>query len=134
MEQLFNLGSHYRNYKGTDSIILLGMIGPEYEFLYIDVDVNGRNSDGGVWSKCALKNALEQNTLNVPTPIVLPGRNVPVPYACTGYDAFPLFNYRMKPYPQSNLTVTKQIFNYRLARMRRISENYSYYLLHVSFG
>ena len=43
-------GSHYRNYKGSDSIILMGMIGPEYEFLFADVGMNGRNSDGGNWS------------------------------------------------------------------------------------
>ena len=40
-------GLQYRNYKRTDSIILLGMIGPEYEFLYADVGINGRNSDEG---------------------------------------------------------------------------------------
>ena len=79
MKQPFDSGSHYKNYKGTDSIILLAMIGPEYKFLYVDVGVNGRNSDGGVWRKHAFKNALEQNTLNVPTPTVIPCRNVPVP-------------------------------------------------------
>ena len=62
-------------------------------------------------------------TLNVPTPTVLPGRNVPVLYFCNGDDAFPLSTYMMKLYPQSNLTVKKQIFNYRMSRMRRISEN-----------
>ena len=31
-----------------------------------------------------IKNVLEQDTLNVPTPTVLPGRNVPDPYVCTG--------------------------------------------------
>ena len=36
-----NSGLHYRNYKGTDSIILLGMIGPEYEFSYVNVSMNG---------------------------------------------------------------------------------------------
>ena len=60
------------------------MIWPEQEFLYVDVGVDGRNSDGEIWSKCALKNALEQNTLNIPTSAVLPGRNDPVAYICTG--------------------------------------------------
>ena len=121
MKQPFNSGSHYKNYKGTDSIILLVIIGPEYEFLYVDVGVNGRNTDGGIWSKCALKNALEQNTLNVPTPTILPGRNVSVPYACTGDDAFPLSTYMMMPYPLSNLAFKKRIFNYSLSRMIHIS-------------
>ena len=71
--QPFNSGCHDRNYKGTESIILLVMIGPECE-LYVDVGVNGCNSDEGVWSKCTLKNILEQNTLNALTPTVLPGR------------------------------------------------------------
>ena len=29
----------------------------------------------------------------------------------------------MKPFPQRNLTTEKQVFNYQLSRMRRISEN-----------
>ena len=66
------------------------MIGPKYEFLYVYVGVNGRDTDGRAWSKCALKNDLEQNTLNVPTPTALPGRNMPLPYVCTGSNIFPL--------------------------------------------
>jgi hypothetical protein len=123
MEQPFNSGSHYRNYKGTDSIILMAMVGPEYEFLYVDVGINGRNSDGGIWSRCPLKDALERNILDIPDPTVLPGRLNKVPYVCTGDDAFPLSTYMMKPFPQSNLTKEKRVFNYRLSRMRRISEN-----------
>ena len=119
MEQLINSGSHYRNYKGTDSIILLAMIGLEYEFLYDD----GCNSDGGVWSKCELKNILEQNTLNVPTPTVPPGSNVPVQYLCTSDEIFPFFTSIMNLHPQSNLTVKKQIFSYRLSRIRRVYKN-----------
>ena len=56
MQQPDDSGSHYRNYKETDSIVLMVMVGPEYEFLYVDVGANGRNSDGGIWDQCKLKN------------------------------------------------------------------------------
>ena len=98
------------------------MVGPKYEFLYVDVDINGRNSDGEIWSRCPLKNALEKNALNIPEPRALPGRLNKTPYVCKGDDAFPLSLYMMKPFPQINLTKEKCIFNYRLSRMRRISE------------
>lgn len=38
-------------------------------------------------------------------------------------DAFPLKPYLMKPYARQNLTMEQKIFNYRLSRARRISEN-----------
>ena len=70
-----------------------------------------------------LKIALETNSINLPEPTPLPGRTKKVPYVCTGDDAFPLSHYMMKPYLQKHLTVEKRVFNYRLSRMRRISEN-----------
>ncbi|XP_057290913.1 uncharacterized protein LOC130613611 [Hydractinia symbiolongicarpus] len=123
IQQPPNSGSHYRNYKGTDSVVLMALVGPEYEFLYVEVGANGRNSDGGIWDQCNLKKALDSGSLNLPEVCNLPGRNNKVPYVITGDDAFPLKNYLMKPYPQKNLTVNKRIFNYRLSRKRRISEN-----------
>ena len=116
-------GSHYRNYKGTDSIVLMAMVGPEYEFLYVEVGANGRNSDGGIWDRCDLKKAIEKETLNLPAPRVLPNGDCKLPFVITGDDAFPLKPYLMKPYPMKNLSLEKRIFNYRLSRMRRISEN-----------
>ncbi|XP_066926920.1 uncharacterized protein [Clytia hemisphaerica] len=121
MQQPDDSGSRYRNSKGSDSIVLLAMIGPEYEFLYADVGANGRNSDGGIWDQCKLKQSLEDGSINLPPPQNLPGRKIP--FVATGDDAFPLKNYTMKPYPQKSLTVEKRIFNYRLSRKRRISEN-----------
>ena len=101
----------------------MGMIGPEYEFLFGDVGMNVRNSDGGNWSQSPLKLALEYGPLNLPDPTPLPGRSKLVPYVCTGDGAFPLSSFMMKSYPQKGLTTEKRVLNYRLPRMRGISEN-----------
>ena len=103
LQQPKRSGSHYRNYKGIDSITLPAMVGPEYDFLFADVGINGRNCDGGNWSLSRLKNGLEKNTLNLPDPMPLPGRNYPLPYGCMGVDAFPLTAYTVKPYPPKNI-------------------------------
>ena len=118
-----NSGSRYRNYKGSDSIILMGMIGSDDEFFFAIVEMNGRNFDGSNWFQSPLKLALESGSLNLPDPTPLPGRSKSVPYLCTGDDAFSLSSFMIKPYPQKRLTTEKHVFNYRLSRMRRISEN-----------
>lgn len=123
LQQPDNSGSHYRNYKGSDSIILMAVIGPEYEFLYADVGMNGRNSDGGAWAQSKLKKALDDNTLDIPKPTPLFDGWDSIPYVLVGDDAFPLSQYMMKPYPQKNLSDEERIFNHRLSRTRRISEN-----------
>ena len=49
--------------------------------------------------------------------------NEPIPYLLVVDDALPLGRHCMKPFPQSNLSDCKRLFNYRLSRMRRVSEN-----------
>lgn len=46
-----------------------------------------------------------------------------VPYALTGHNAFALTRFLMKSFPLTGLSRAQRIFNYRLSRMRRISEN-----------
>ena len=125
LEQPINSGSMYHDYKGNDSIILMAVVGPEYEFLNVDVGMNGRMSDGGNWSRNSFRKALENvnNPLGIPPPKPLPGRSKSIPHVFVGDDAFGLTSYMMKPYPQLGLTEEKRIFNYRLSRCRRISEN-----------
>ena len=44
-------GSFCYNYKGTHSVVLMAIAGPNYEWLYANIGTNGRASDGGVWNK-----------------------------------------------------------------------------------
>lgn len=59
----------------------------------------------------------------IQSPKPLPGRSRKVPFILTGDDAFSLTIFLMKPFPQTGLTNEQWIFNYRLSRMRWISEN-----------
>lgn len=118
-------GSLYYNYKGTNSIILLALVDAHYQFLYINVGVNGRVSDGGVFRDSDFTKFLNnsQNPLNIPPDKPLPGMNESVPYVILADAAFPLQNHILKPYPSRNLTHNERIFNYRLSRGRRVVEN-----------
>ncbi|XP_046409143.1 putative nuclease HARBI1 [Ischnura elegans] len=116
-------GSFYFNYKGSHSIVLLALVDARYKCLYIDVGVNGRVSDGGVFRESTLAEALRQNSLHIPPNIALPGRVLGVPHVIVADDAFPLQYNIMKPYPDRGLSLQKRNFNYRLSRARRTSEN-----------
>ncbi|XP_047115635.1 protein ALP1-like [Schistocerca piceifrons] len=118
-----NSGSLYWNYKKTYSIVLLALVDPCYNFIAIDVGAYGKNSDGGILVNSNLGKSLENNTLSVPKSKTLPGTDVELPMVIVGDEAFPLKTYLMRPYPGTNLTNDKAIFNYRLSRARRISEN-----------
>ena len=125
IQQPPNSGSHYFDYEGNNSLILLTLVGPTYEIHWADVGCNGRASDGTIWNKSDLKNHLSsaENGLHVPPPAPLPGRELVVLYVITGDDAFGLKTFLMKPYPLSGLSNERRIYNYRLSRMRRVSEN-----------
>jgi len=113
MEFPSNSGTNYFNYKGTFSIVLLALVDHEYNFTCIDIGSYGSNFDAGIFSKSALKKALEENKLDVPNDCVI-----------LGDEAFPLQTYLMKPYGRRNrLSIREKIYNYRHCRARRIVEN-----------
>uniref|UniRef100_A0A3P9IWX4 DDE Tnp4 domain-containing protein n=1 Tax=Oryzias latipes TaxID=8090 RepID=A0A3P9IWX4_ORYLA len=91
-------------------------VNADYRFLVVDVGSYGSNSDGGIFrwnSECS------------PTPPQLPGAPElgKVNYVIVADEAFPLKPYLLRPYPGRRLPTDKRIFNYRLSRARRISEN-----------
>lgn len=120
-----NDGSEYYNYKGTHSIVLLGIVDAHYRFTYVNVGVNGRISDGGVFRDCDFAKLLSSpdNKLNVPQNKPLPNMRVSVPYVILDDNAFPLQQNILKPYPLRNLTHEQRIYNYRISRGRRLVEN-----------
>ncbi|GBN27803.1 Protein ALP1-like, partial [Araneus ventricosus] len=118
-----NSGSLYYNYKGDFSIVLMALVDANLRFIFVDIGTNGRISDGGVWGKCKLKLALDRNTVNIPEADNLPLTTTKVPYVIVADDAFPLSLNLMKPYPGRGLNDEERIFNYRLSRARRVSEN-----------
>ena len=96
----------------------MATVGPEYELLF--ANVNGRNSDGGIWAKMFIKKALESNAWNIPDPTPLPGKNIDVPFVCTGGRCIPSSKIHGETLPQYRPDKRKRIFNYRLSHMRRI--------------
>ena len=119
-----NSGSLYYNYRGTFPVVLLALADASRRFLYIDIGVYGRNSDGGIFSNSSICNAIEEKLIDMPGPKPIPGPDYlgPVPYVFVADEAFPLTNKIMRPYPGRTLPRKKQVFNYRLSRARRIVE------------
>lgn len=111
-----NAGSIFYNYKGTHSIVLMGIADAEYKLLYIDVGRNGRFSDGGVFNRCTFAQAMDTNQLGFPPLKPLPGRTMEVPYVLVADDAFALRQNILKPYSQRGLTMVQRVYNYRLSR------------------
>lgn len=118
-----NSGSLNFNYKHTFSIVLMALADANYKFTYIDVGCKGRVSDGGVYSRCSLYQAIETNSLNIPPPRRLPGSDTKTPFVILADDAFALKTYMLKPYNFRNQNLDERIFNYRLSRARRMVES-----------
>ena len=116
-------GSTFYNYKGTHSVVLMAVCDAHYCFTIIDVGDAGRHSDGGVLSHSAFGQAMENGQLSLPSESNVEGISSPIPYFFVGDAAFPLKTYMLRPYPGRYLLEGKRIFNYRLARARRIIEN-----------
>ncbi|XP_068083502.1 uncharacterized protein [Anabrus simplex] len=124
LQSPINSGSDFFNYKSYFSIVLLALVDGNYNFIFADVGCQGRISDGGVVRNSKLYKMLTENTLGLPLPEELPGRQMKLPYFFVGDSAFALSENVMKPYPGDHAPETsKRIFNYRLSRARRVVEN-----------
>lgn len=117
-----NSGSLFFNYKKYFSIILLAAVDADYCFTIVDIGAAGRQSDSGVFSSSDFGRAMETGELHVPSPDEVTDLGT-VPYFFVGDEAFPLKGNLQKPFPRASLTFEKKVYNYRLSRARRVSEN-----------
>lgn len=115
-------GSMYRNYKSFFSIVLQAVVDANYRFIAIDVGAYGKESDGGIFSHSNLSRQLENGALNANQEKVLPGTDIALPHFLVGDEAYPLYTYLMRPYPQRNLGPQEEIFNKRLTNARQVVE------------
>ena len=99
-------GSYFFNYKGTHSIILLGIVDSYYKFIFVDVGCNGRVADGEVFYGTPVAKGLRRNSLSLPDSSSLPGRSEPVPYVFVADDAFPIQKHILKPYSYKSKVIT----------------------------
>ena len=113
--------------------MLLPFFDYDYTFLIAEVGCQGRISDRGVYNNSSFYSALKENRLNLPDPQPLPHspdpywefhqNNDKIPIVFVGDNAFPLSENCMKPYGLNNSSDMECVFDYRLSRFRRISEN-----------
>lgn len=122
---LKNSGSLFFNYKDYFSIVMLAIVDANCKFIAVDVGAYGKESDNGIFQKSTMGQKIATNRFNIPPPKHLPGTTVVLPHFLIGDEAFALSCYMMKPYSRkvARLDQDKQIYNYRLCRGRRVTEN-----------
>ena len=95
------------------------------KFTIIDVGGYGKSSDGGLFTRSILGKSLEANTLNIPNSKPPPNSEEPLAFVRVGDEALSLKIYLLLSYPgvSARNDESKQIYNYRLSKARRIVEN-----------
>ncbi|XP_060861851.1 uncharacterized protein LOC132938875 [Metopolophium dirhodum] len=120
-----NTGSLFFNYKDYFSIVLLAMVDANYKFIAVDIGSFGREGDSGIFLKSNMGKKILDGSFGFPEAKKLPGSSTILPHVIVGDEAFRLHTHIMKPYTRqaSKDDKTKSIFNYRLSRARRVTEN-----------
>lgn len=120
-----NTGSLYFNYKEHFSLVLLALVDANCKFLVIDVGSYGKEGDSGIFGKSKMGQQIYSGNFNFPSDEKLPGSDNSTPFVIVGDEAFRIHRHIMKPYSRSTARQdrAKTIFNYRLSRCRRVTEN-----------
>lgn len=80
---------------------LLALCDAQYRFIVVDIGAVGRQSDGGIFRNSKLYTALEENSLQIPSPEIISVGGPKLPYVIVTDEAFALKNYIMRPYSRN---------------------------------
>ena len=96
-------------------------------YRYLDVGGTGSAGDAAVWNKTPLCKALEEDPTRIhfPPDKPLPGDSMdnPFPHYFVGDDAFAATEHLIKPLGRRALLREERLFNQRVSRARRVTEN-----------
>nr|XP_022909725.1 uncharacterized protein LOC111420898 [Onthophagus taurus] len=94
------------------------------KLILIDIGSYGKEGDSRIVERFAIYQMIN-NEDTMPPDQSLPGMKIPLPHVIIGDEAFWLSRHVLRSYPKNQATtdVQKQIFNYRLCRARRTTEN-----------
>ncbi|GFG39557.1 hypothetical protein Cfor_00987 [Coptotermes formosanus] len=116
-------GSLYFNCKGYFSVVLLALADANALFTTVHVGYFGKNSDGSMFRGSTLGHAGPEE-LHILCPASVPMDESDEMFPCyfVTDEAFPLKVNVTRPYPRRMLANKRRMFNYRLARARKILE------------
>ena len=110
----------YHNFKNFYSIILLGLVDPNYRFIWASVGAPGNTHDStlfqstSLWEKITAGSILPQSVLEIKGQVVPP--------LILGDGAFSMRTWIIKPYGDAILDEQKRYLNYRLSRASVVAE------------
>lgn len=103
--------------------ILMAIVNDNFQFTYVNVSDKSRSNDSGIWQASDFNSCLQSNTLHIPTDYNVNGSKCQLPYVFVGDKSFPLRNNLLRPFASRIPPYDERIFNYRLARARRVFDN-----------
>ncbi|XP_022161759.1 uncharacterized protein LOC111027671 [Myzus persicae] len=101
------------------------MVDANNKFVIVDIGSYGKEGDSSIFLKSLIGQHILNGSFRFPEESALPGSNIVVPHVVVGDEAFRLHPNIMKPYSRKSSLgdASKKVFNYRLSRARRVTEN-----------
>ena len=110
----------YYNFKNFYSIVMMGLVGADYRFLWASAGLPGSVNDACTFQASRLYQSMLRGD-KIPD-IFKSINGMDIPPIVLGDSAFPHHTWLQKPYTNAALTDKQSYFNYRLSRGRMVTE------------